>query len=178
MRKRLSSQELAKQKAIINENIRSKQVRVIGEDYNQIVDTKQALHLAKQQGKDLVCVNIKADPPICKIIDFGKHLYDLKKKQKEQDKKNRQNAVDTKEIQFRPSIGIGDVQVKAKKIQEILDGGDKVKLVMKMRGREIGMKDFCNQRFKFFLENVKKYEFDSQPKWIGNKVLAILKKEC
>jgi len=169
MRKRLSSQELAKQKAIINENIRSKQVRVIGEDYNQIVDTKQALQLARQQGKDLVCVNVKSDPPICN---------DLKKKQKEQDKKNRQNAVDTKEIQFRPSIGIGDVQVKAKKIQEILDGGDKVKLVMKMRGREIGMKDFCNQRFKFFLENVKKYEFDSQPKWIGNKVLAILKKEC
>lgn len=176
MKKRLSSQEVAKKKAIINENIRSTQVRVIGEDYNQVVHTKEAIHLARQQGKDLVCINVKADPPICKIMDFGKYLYDLKKKQKEQDKRNRQNAVETKEIQFRPSIGLGDVQVKAKKIQEILDGGDKVKLVMKMRGREIGMKDFCNQKFESFLKSVEKYEFDSQPKWIGNKVLAILKK--
>jgi len=162
----------------INENIRSREVRVVGENINDIMPIDQAISMAKSEGEDLVCINFKSDPPICKIMDYGKFAYEQKKKKKLQDKKNRENAIDVKEIQFRPTIDIGDILTKTRKIQEFIDGGDKVKLVMKMRGREIGMKDFCNQQFDKFLSNVKRYEFDSKPKWLGNKVLAILKKSA
>jgi len=162
----------------INENIRSREVRVVGENINDIMPIDQAIRMAKSEGEDLVCINFKSDPPICKIMDYGKFAYEQKKKKKLQDKKNRENAIDVKEIQFRPTIDIGDILTKTRKIQEFIDDGDKVKLVMKMRGREIGMKDFCNQQFDKFLSNVKGYEFDSKPKWLGNKVLAILKKSA
>jgi len=162
----------------INENIRSREVRVVGENINDIMPIDQAIRMAKSEGEDLVCINFKSDPPICKIMDYGKFAYEQKKKKKLQDKKNRENAIEVKEIQFRPTIDIGDILTKTRKIQEFIDDGDKVKLVMKMRGREIGMKDFCNQQFDKFLSNVKGYEFDSKPKWLGNKVLAILKKSA
>lgn len=162
----------------INENIRSREVRVVGENVNDIMPIDQAIRMAKSEGEDLVCINFKSDPPICKIMDYGKFAYEQKKKKKLQDKKNRENAIEVKEIQFRPTIDIGDILTKTRKIQEFIDDGDKVKLVMKMRGREIGMKDFCNQQFDKFLSNVKGYEFDSKPKWLGNKVLAILKKSA
>ena len=162
----------------INENIRSREVRVVGENINDIMPIDPAISMAKSEGEDLVCINFKSDPPICKIMDYGKFAYEQKKKKKLQDKKNRENAIEVKEIQFRPTIDIGDILTKTRKIQEFIDDGDKVKLVMKMRGREIGMKEFCNQQFDKFLSNVKGYEFDSKPKWLGNKVLAILKKSA
>ena len=162
----------------INENIRSREVRVVGENINDIMPIDQAISMAKSEGEDLVCINFKSDPPICKFMDYGKFAYEQKKKKKLQDKKNRENAIEVKEIQFRPTIDIGDILTKTRKIQEFIDDGDKVKLVMKMRGREIGMKEFCNQQFDKFLSNVKGYEFDSKPKWLGNKVLAILKKSA
>tara|TARA_B100000989_G_scaffold63243_1_gene43704 strand:+ start:1323 stop:1862 length:540 start_codon:yes stop_codon:yes gene_type:complete len=167
-----------KPKPPINDNIRSREVRVVGEDINEIMARDKAVILAKNQGEDLVCINFKSDPPICKIMDYGKYAYEQKKKKKLQDKKNRENAVEIKEIQFRPSIDIGDIMTKVRKIQEFIDDGDKVKLVMKMRGREMSMKDFCNEQFDKFLSNVKDYDFDSKPKWLGNKVLAILKKSA
>lgn len=167
-----------KPKPPINDNIRSREVRVVGEDINEIMSRDKAVILAKNQGEDLVCINFKSDPPICKIMDYGKYAYEQKKKKKLQDKKNRENAVEIKEIQFRPSIDIGDIMTKVRKIQEFIDDGDKVKLVMKMRGREMSMKDFCNEQFDKFLSNVKGYAFDSKPKWLGNKVLAILKKSA
>ena len=167
-----------KPKPPINDNIRSREVRVVGEDINEIMSRDKAVILAKNQGEDLVCINFKSDPPICKIMDYGKYAYEQKKKKKLQDKKNRENAVEIKEIQFRPSIDIGDIMTKVRKIQEFIDDGDKVKLVMKMRVREMSMKDFCNEQFDKFLSNVKGYDFDSKPKWLGNKVLAILKKSA
>lgn len=162
----------------INNNIKSQEVRVVGEDINQIMSLNDAVNLARKSEDDLVCINNKTNPPICKIMDYGKFQYEQKKKQKLQDKQNRQNAIEVKEIQFRPSIGIGDMMVKVKKIQETIDNGDKVKLVMKMRGREMGMKDFCNQKFKEFTDKVENFVYDSPPKWLGNKVLAILKRSA
>lgn len=164
------------EKPLINYNIKAREVRIVGENINDILPRDEAIRMAQNNGEDLVCINIKADPPICKIMDHGKFLYEKKKKQKLQDKKNRENAVDVKEIQFSPRTDIGDVQVKTKKIQEILDDGDKVKLVMKMRGRENAMKDFCDEQFKKFVDSIDNFTYDSPPKRLGNKVLAILKK--
>lgn len=73
----------------INENIRSREVRVVGENINDIMPIDQAISMAKSEGEDLVCINFKSDPPICKIMDYGKFAYEQKKKKKLQDKKNR-----------------------------------------------------------------------------------------
>ena len=176
MKQRYSSYELSKKKALINENIRSKEVRLISESSQEIVTTQEAMRLAREQNLDLVCVSTKSDPPICKVMDYGKHLYEQKKKQKLADKKQREAIVDTKEIQFRPATGIGDLKVKAKKVQEFIDDGDKVKLVMKLRGRENAMKDFAMEQFKKFVELIENYDYDYRPNIQGNKILAILKK--
>lgn len=164
------------EKPLINYNIKAREVRIVGEDINDVLPRDEAIRMAQNNGEDLVCINIKADPPICRIMDHGKYLYEKKKKQKIQDKKNRENAVDVKEIQFSPRTDVGDVQVKTKKIQEILDDGDKVKLVMKMRGRENSMKEFCDEQFKNFVSNISSFTYDNPPKRLGNKILAILKK--
>ena len=176
MKHRQSDFEFAKKKALINENIRSREVRLILESSQEIVSTQEAIRLAKQDNLDLVCVSTKSDPPICKIMDYGKHLYEQKKKKKLADKKQREAIVDTKEIQFRPATGIGDLKVKAKKVQEFIDDGDKVKLVMKLRGRENAMKDFAMEQFKKFVELIENYDYDYRPNIQGNKILAILKK--
>jgi translation initiation factor IF-3 len=172
----INKNQFRKQQALINHNIRSKEVRLILESSQDIISTQEAISLAKQQESDLVCVSTKSNPPICKIMDYGKYLYEQKKKQKLADKKQREAIVDLKEIQFRPATGIGDIKVKTKKIQEILDGGDKVKLIMKLRGRENAMKDFCMEKFKEFLTFVENYDFDYRPSIQGNKILAILRK--
>jgi translation initiation factor IF-3 len=109
-------------------------------------------------------------------MDYGKHLYEQKKKQKVADKKQREAIVVTKEIQFRPATGIGDLKVKAKKVQEFIDNGDKAKLVMKLRGRENAMKDFAMTQFHKFVELVENFEYEYKPNIQGNKILAILKK--
>ena len=164
------------EKPLINYNIKSMEVRLVGEDINDILRRDDAIQMAKSSGEDLVCINTKVNPPICRIMDHGKYLYEKKKKQKMQDKRNRENAVEVKEIQFSPRTDIGDILVKTKKIQEILDDGDKVKLVMKMRGRENALKEFCDEQFKKFVSNISSFAYDNPPKRLGNKILAILKK--
>ena len=87
MKPRYSNHEYSKKKALINENIRSREVRLISEGSQEIVTTQEALRIARNENLDLVCVSTKSDPPICKIMDYGKHLYEQKKKQKLADKK-------------------------------------------------------------------------------------------
>jgi translation initiation factor IF-3 len=176
MKQRYSNYQFAKKKALINENIRSKEVRLIRESSQEIVTTQEAIILARNEDLDLVCVSTKSNPPICKIMDYGKYLYEQKKKQKLADKKQREAIVDTKEIQFRPATGIGDLKVKAKKVQEFIDDGDKVRLVMKLRGRENAMKSFALEQFHKFVELIENYEYEYKPNIQGNKILAILKK--
>ena len=176
MKSRYTNHDYSKKKALINENIRSREVRLISDTSQEVVTTQEALRIAKNENLDLVCVSSKSDPPICKVMDYGKYLYEQKKKQKVADKKQREAIVVTKEIQFRPATGIGDLKVKAKKVQEFIDNGDKAKLVMKLRGRENAMKDFAMTQFHKFVELVENYEYDYTPKIQGNKILAILKK--
>ena len=107
--------------------------------------TSEAIAKAKQQDLDLICITPNAKPPVCKIMDMGKYLFQLKKKKKEFNKK--QSITELKEIQFRPTIDIGDIKVKAKRINGFLLEGHKVKLIMQVRGREQGMKDFCYQKY-------------------------------
>lgn len=124
----------------MNERIRVPQVRVIGPDGKQlgIMPTRRALELAYQMGLDLVEVAPRANPPVAKIMDYGKFKYEEKKKQKEAKKRA---AGDMKELSLRPNIDDHDLQVKLRKAREILEEGDKLKLRVFFRGREIVHKE-------------------------------------
>jgi translation initiation factor IF-3 len=121
----------------INNRIRVPEVRVVDDDGAMlgIVPTHEALRRAQERGLDLVEVNPKADPPVCKILDFGKYKYDEKKKAKEA--KRKQTTVEIKEIKLRPKTDDHDLAFKARAARRFLEAGHKVKFTVRFRGREI-----------------------------------------
>src|SRR3984885_5915997 len=121
----------------VNHRIRVPEVRVIGADGNQlgVLQTHEAMRMALEQGLDLVEVNPKADPPVCKILDFGKYKYEEKKKTAEA--KRKQTVVEIKEIKLRPKTDDHDVDFKIKAARRFLEAGHKVKITVRFRGREI-----------------------------------------
>ena len=121
----------------INEQIRVREVRLIDDEGNQkgIVPISEALKLAKESELDLVEVAPTANPPVCKILDFGKYRFEMEKKLR--DSKKNQKVLKIKEIRMQPKIGSGDLDTKAKHVQEFLDEGDKVKVTVRFRGREL-----------------------------------------
>jgi len=123
---------------MINEQIRDKEIRLIDENGEQlgIVSSKEAQKIADERKLDLVKIAPTAKPPVCRIMDYGKYKFDQAKKEKEARKK--QKTVDVKELRLSPSIDTHDVQVKVKKANEFLKDGDKVKISIRFRGREIG----------------------------------------
>jgi len=121
----------------INNRILAKTVRVISEKGEMIgvLETDKAVKLAFDQGLDLVEVSPNASPPVCKIIDYGKYKYQVQKKQAEAKKK--QKTFEVKEVKFRPGIEDHDYVVKLKSIQRFLSEGDKVKITLRFKGREM-----------------------------------------
>ncbi|HRI67298.1 MAG TPA: translation initiation factor IF-3 [Polyangium sp.] len=121
----------------INQRIRVPEIRVIGEagEMLGIMPTHEALRRAQERGLDLVEVNPKADPPVCKILDFGKYKYDEKKKAREQ--KRKQSVVEIKEIKLRPKTDDHDLQFKTRAAIRFIEAGHKVKFTVRFRGREI-----------------------------------------
>ncbi|HZS10122.1 MAG TPA: translation initiation factor IF-3 [Blastocatellia bacterium] len=129
----------------MNERIRAKEIRVIDDEGQMIgvMAPQKALDIARQRGLDLVEIAPQADPPVCRIIDFGKFLYEQKKKAHEAKKK--QVVIEVKEIKFRPATDEHDYNFKMKHAREILKGGDKVKATVRFRGREITHKELGAQ---------------------------------
>lgn len=121
----------------INEMIRIREVRLIDDEGNQkgIVPTIEALKMAKEKDLDLVEVSPNANPPVCKILDYGKYRFEQEKKLRES--KKNQKVLKLKEIRMQPKIGPGDLDTKAKHVQEFLDEGNKVKVTIRFRGREL-----------------------------------------
>ena len=121
----------------INDMIRVREVRLIDDEGNQkgIVPTLEALKMAKEKDLDLVEVSPNATPPVCKILDFGKYRFEQEKKLRES--KKNQKVLKLKEIRMQPKIGSGDLDTKAKHVQEFLDEGSKVKVTIRFRGREL-----------------------------------------
>jgi len=122
--------------SLINEEIRAREMRVISADGEQlgIMSRDEALRLAEEKNLDLVCIAPKAEPPVCKILDYGKYKYDQQKKEKEAKKKQKTTQV--KEIRLSTFIEAHDIQVKAKTAAKFLADGDKVKVGLRFRGRE------------------------------------------
>ena len=122
---------------MINEQIRDKEVRLIGPDGEQlgIMSAKEAYFKAKDANLDLVKIAPTAKPPVCKIIDYGKYRYELARKAKEAKKK--QKTVETKEIRLSPNIDTNDLNTKVGAARKFLEKGDKVKVTLRFRGREM-----------------------------------------
>ena len=121
----------------INEQIRDREVRLIGEDGEQlgIMSAREAQHIAEEAGLDLVKIAPGAKPPVCKIVDYGKYRYEQSRKDKEARKKQR--IIEVKEIRFSPNIDTNDLNTKQNAARKFLAKGDRVKVTMRFRGREM-----------------------------------------
>ena len=142
----------------INDQIRAKKVRCINsENVNLgVIDTHDAMKLANKVGLDLIQISNpkNGEPPICKILDYGKYQYDLSKKQKLQDKKQRESITKVKEIRFRPSTEANDLEVKARQAAKFLLSGHKLVVCVFFKGRENAHRDHAKTKFEDFLDMV------------------------
>ena len=122
---------------MINEQIRDKEVRLIGEDGEQlgIVSSRDALKMAEEAGLDLVKIAPTAKPPVCKIVDYGKYRYELARKEK--DAKRKQKVIEVKEIRMSPNIDTNDLNTKVGAARKFLEKGNRVKVTLRFRGREM-----------------------------------------
>lgn len=159
----------------MNEQIRIERVRLLDAEGEMvgIVTTREALRQAGEAGLDLVEISPNADPPVCKILDYGKYKYEQQKKASEARKK--QKIVEVKEIQIRPMIGDNDYQVKLRAAKRFLEEGDKVKVVLRFRGREMAHTEIGFGLLKKMIEDLgatAKVEFE--PKMEGRQVMMVL----
>jgi translation initiation factor IF-3 len=138
----------------VNHRIRVPEVRVVAEDGSNlgVLATDEALRRALAVGLDLVEVNPKAVPPVCKILDFGKYKYEEKKKQREA--KKRQTIVEIKEIKLRPKTDEHDLNVKVRAARKFLEGANKVKIVCRFRGREITHPEIAMQQLDYIVSKL------------------------
>lgn len=160
---------------MINEQIRDKEVRLIDADGTQlgVVSLKEAQDLADEKKLDLVKISPTAKPPVCKILDYSKHRFDQQKKEKEARKK--QKVVSVKELRLSPNIDTHDVNVKMKKAIEFLKHGDKVKVSVRFRGRELGHTDIAYGMLNQFAEAVSEYgTVDKPPKMEARSMAMFL----
>ena len=160
---------------MINEQIRDKEIRLIDENGEQlgIVSSREAQKIADERKLDLVKIAPTAKPPVCRIMDYGKYKFDQAKKEKEARKK--QKTVDVKELRLSPSIDTHDVQVKVKKANEFLKDGDKVKISIRFRGREIGHSKVGMQIMEDFAKATEEFgTVDKQPKMEGKSLVMFL----
>lgn len=159
----------------INEEIRDREIRLIGENGEQlgIMSSKEGLSLAEDKGLDLVKISPTANPPVCKLMNYGKYVFELAKKAKEA--KKNQKVVEIKEVWLSMTIDVGDLNVKAKQAQKFLTQGNKVKVSIRMRGRQMAHSDLSMDVMKRFYEMVKDYgNLEKQPLMEGRNVWMML----
>ena len=159
-----------------NREIRSRDVRLINEDGSNggVVPFFTALNLAQNQDLDLIQINSMTNPPVCKIGDLGKYKYEAQKKQHDQDKKNRENRVDIKEVQLRPAIDTHDLNIKVNKIKEWIADGDKVKVVIRFRGREMANQAVGFKLIEHIIATVPSAKVEGRSEMQGNRLTAII----
>ncbi|SDH08690.1 translation initiation factor IF-3 [Roseospirillum parvum] len=159
----------------VNDQISVPQVRLVAEDGEQlgVVSISQALERADQVGLDLVEVAPNADPPVCKILDFGKFKYEQQKKKNEAKKK--QKVIEVKEVKLRPNIERHDYEVKMRSLQRFLEDGDKVKVTLRFRGREMAHQDLGFQLLMKVQEQfVESAKVEQHPKMEGRQMVMVM----
>ncbi len=160
---------------MINEQIRDKEVRLIGPDGEQIgvMSSKEAYFKAKDAGLDLVKISPNAKPPVCKIVDYGKYRYEQTRKEKEAKKKQR--TVETKEIRLSPNIDTNDLNTKVNQTKKFLQKGNKIKVSLRFRGREMAHKDVGREILNSFYEQLKDVAVVDKPaKMEGRSMVMFL----
>jgi len=162
----------------INKQIRVREVRLIDHEGKQhgVVPTPQALDLAQEVGADLVEVAPNANPPVCKILDYGKYKFELEKKRK--DAKKKQKQLKLKEIRMQPKIEKHDLEFKTKHVSEFLEDGNKVKVTVRFRGREMAHTEIGRDVLMQILANLDEletnYNVDRKPQMEGRFMSMIL----
>lgn len=157
----------------VNEQIRVREVRIVGEDGSTVVPTRQALDTARDQGVDLVEISPNANPPVCRLIDYSKFLYQQKKRQKEM--KAKQVKVEVKEIRFGPQTDEHDYQFKLKHAKEFLEDGNKVRAYVFFRGRSILFKEQGEVLLLRFANDLEDYgKVEGMPSLEGKKMFLYL----
>ncbi|ARC84469.1 translation initiation factor IF-3 [Clostridium argentinense] len=160
---------------IMNENIREKEVRVVGNDGEQlgILATKEALKIAEEKELDLVVISPNANPPVCKIMDFGKYVYEQQKKDKEAKKK--QKIINIKEVRMSATIEDHDIEIKANHARKFLLDEDKVKVTVRFRGREVENSHVGHKILNSFVEKLGDvYVIEKPAKQEGRNMILIL----
>lgn len=162
-------------KAPINENITAREVRLIGADGEQvgIVSIDEALAVAEEAKLDLVEISPDAQPPVCRIMDYGKHLFE-RKKQQAQARKN-QKQIQIKEVKFRPGTDVGDYQVKLRNLIRFLEDGDKAKVSLRFRGREMAHQELGMELLKQVEKDLEEYgSVEQHPKMEGRQLIMVI----
>ncbi|WP_370212238.1 translation initiation factor IF-3 [Roseovarius sp.] len=159
----------------INDRIRADEIRLIGADGENVgvVTPTRAMEMAEEAGLDLVEISPNANPPVCKIMDFGKYKYE--QQQRESEARKKQKVIEVKEIKFRPNTDTHDYEVKMRSVMKFLENGDKVKITMRFRGREMAHQDLGRQllqRVSGDIEGVGKVE--NMPKMEGRQMIMII----
>ncbi|MBR6962765.1 MAG: translation initiation factor IF-3 [Prevotella sp.] len=157
----------------VNEQIRVREVRIVGDNGNTVMPTRQALDIARQQGVDLVEISPNANPPVCRIIDYSKFLYQQKKRAKEL--KQKQVKQEVKEIRFGPQTDDHDYNFKLKHAKEFLSEGNKVRAYVFFRGRSILFKEQGEVLLLRFANDLEEYgKVESMPSLEGKKMFLYL----
>tara|TARA_Y100000817_G_scaffold258690_1_gene212456 strand:- start:201 stop:746 length:546 start_codon:yes stop_codon:yes gene_type:complete len=158
-----------------NERIKALDVQVIGSEGNNlgVMQLKQAIQMAKDEGLDLIEISPNANPPVCKIMDMGKYKYDLQKKANQAKKK--QKIVSLKEIKLRPGTEIHDYNFKIKNAKKFISKGDKVKFTVKFKGREMQHVELGKELMKRIIEDTKDIgKVETHPKFEGRQMIMII----
>ncbi|MEM7431732.1 MAG: translation initiation factor IF-3 [Pseudomonadota bacterium] len=158
-----------------NEEIDAREVRVIGSDGEQagVMSLNTAIDLAKDEGLDLVEVSPNAEPPVCRVMDFGKYLFEQNKKA--QQSRRKQKQVHVKEIKFRPGTDEGDYQIKLRKLTEFLENGDKTKVTLRFRGREMAHQQLGAQLLKRVRDDLEEFgSVEQMPQMEGRQMVMVI----
>ncbi len=161
----------------VNGRIRIPEVRLVDEEGNQVgvVATAVAMDMARERGLDLVEVSPNARPPVCRIMDFGKYKYEQSKKAKLARQKQKAHQITVKEVQFRPKTDEHDYRFKVRNILKFLGHRDKVKVVLRFRGREMSHMEFGMKTLERVLEDLEDFAVvEQKPKQEGRNVVMIL----
>jgi len=159
----------------VNDRIRGTEIRLIGAEGENVgvVSPERALALAEEAGLDLVEISPNATPPVCKIMDYGKFKYETQKKEAEARKK--QKIIEVKEVKFRPTTDTHDYDVKMRNVFKFLDNGDKVKVTLRFRGREMAHQDLGRQLLERVAEDIKELgKVDNMPKLEGRQMVMMI----
>ena len=159
----------------LNEDITYDQIRLVGDSGEQlgILSPDEARKIAEERAMDLVEIAPNAEPPVCRLMDYGKYLYASAKKKQESKKKQKQITV--KEIKFRPGTDIGDYDIKVRNLTKFLDAGNKVKVTLRFRGREMAHQELGMEMLKRVEEDLKEIGVVEQmPKIEGRQMVMVL----